>query len=58
MDKRIRNGLVAAAAAATLVAPAAPAHAASSNPDCRILGPNYVEEVVDCAIYIITTAIG
>lgn len=49
------------AVAATLVAavamvPAAPASAEMR--DCRILGPYYVEEVVDCALYIYETAIG
>lgn len=52
MRKAISTGLVAAAAAALLAAPAVPA-AADSGYDCTILGPAYVQEVVDCAFYIL-----
>lgn len=42
--------------AAVAVVPAAPASAEMR--DCRIFGPAYVAEVVDCALYIYETAIG
>lgn len=50
MRKGIRTGLVAAAATALLVAPAAPA---AAGYDCTIMGPAYVEDAVDCAYYIL-----
>lgn len=52
MSKKISGGLVAAAVVAVLAAPVAPA-AASASYDCTILGPAYVQEVVDCAFYIL-----
>jgi hypothetical protein len=48
--KRIRRGLVAGAAVALLVAPAAPAPASTpvTTDACRIMGPHYVEDAYNC----------
>nr|MDQ3958563.1 hypothetical protein [Actinomycetota bacterium] len=53
----VRNGLVAVAAAGMMLAPAAPARASTSTYDCKIMGPYYVEEAVDCAYYLVTILI-
>lgn len=59
--KRIRNGVIAATAAAALAVPVLPAApAAAQDYDCQIspIGPSHIPgEVVDCVIYIIITAI-
>ena len=52
---KVRVALAAAAIAAISSVPVAPAHATSH--DCIIMGPYYVEEVVDCAVFIIERAI-
>ena len=52
MRKRITGALVAVAATAVLVAPAAPA-AADTASDCIIMGPAYVADAIDCAFYIL-----
>lgn len=52
MRKRITGGLIAAAAATMLLAPAAPA-AAETADTCTIMGPAYVEDAIDCAYYIL-----
>ncbi|HEX2058121.1 MAG TPA: hypothetical protein VHI71_07105 [Actinomycetota bacterium] len=51
----MRRGIVALATAAFLAVPTLPAQA--SPRDCTILGPDYVAEVVDCALFIIERAI-
>lgn len=53
---KTRLAIAAAALAAASVVPAAPAQAQTH--DCKILGPAYVAEVVDCVIFIYETAIG
>lgn len=55
----MRRLVAALALTAALAVPvvSAPSASASSH-DCIILGPNYVDEVVDCAIFIIERAIG
>ena len=58
MRNRIRYGLVAGVAAAALVVPATAAPAATTGPDCVIMGPEYVSEVVDCGRYLIMILIG
>lgn len=52
---RTRIAIAAAAVAAMSVVPAMPARAAIS--DCKIFGPAYVSEVVDCVVFIYTTLI-
>ena len=52
---KIRIAVAAAAIAAISSVPVAPAQATSH--DCIILGPNYVDEVVDCAVWIVERAI-
>lgn len=52
---RARVAIAAAAIAAASVVPAVPARAEIS--DCRIFGPAYVSEVVDCVVFIYTTLI-
>ena len=47
-------GVLSLVGAATTLAPA-PAMATSH--DCTIMGPDYVREVVDCAVYVIERAI-
>ncbi len=56
---RSRRGALALGAAASMLI-AAPAYAAapSDKGDCIILGPDYVSEVVDCAITIVTLLVG
>lgn len=56
MRSKIVATVAAGCAAAIVLLPAAPA--AADMRDCRILGPEYVAEVVDCALYIYETAIG
>ncbi len=51
------KAIVAALGTSLLMVTAAPAQAAPINSDCIILGPHYVEEVVDCVFYILTRAI-
>ena len=52
---KARVALAAAALAAMSVVPVTPARAADS--DCRIFGPAYVSEVVDCVVFLYTTLI-
>lgn len=49
--------MVAAVAAAGAIF-AAPAPVYATSHDCRILGPDYVSEVVDCVVFIYERAIG
>lgn len=54
----MRRAIMTAGATALLALPAIPASAApAAGSDCRILGPEYVAEVVDCAVYIIERAV-
>lgn len=52
---RVRIALAAPAVAAISAVPLAPAQATSH--DCTIVGPDYVAEVVDCAVWIVERAI-
>jgi type IV secretory pathway VirB2 component (pilin) len=55
---RIRKMTAATLAAAALALPVAQAApAAAQTYDCRILGPAYVSEVLDCARYLLITLI-
>lgn len=56
MNKKIAVALAAVGAAAATMA--APVPASASSHDCRILGPDYVSEVVDCVVFIYERAIG
>ncbi|MFN2587673.1 MAG: hypothetical protein ABR613_06120 [Actinomycetota bacterium] len=61
MRKTLRRGALAAIAAAALavpVMPAAPAGAQDYDCEIVIIGPSHIpQEVVDCAYYILITAI-
>ena len=52
---KVRVAIAAAAIAAVSAMPVTPARASSH--DCTIMGPDYVSEAVDCAIYILERAI-
>jgi hypothetical protein len=55
MRTRMRKGLVAATAAATMAVPFMPAApAAAQGHDCTIMGPYYVEEAVDCVYFVLS----
>ncbi|MDQ3915959.1 MAG: hypothetical protein M3323_11655 [Actinomycetota bacterium] len=55
MTKRFRNGILAATTAAAIAVPMMPATpAAAQSHDCTIMGPEYVEEVVDCVYMILS----
>lgn len=54
---RTKNLALATAVAATMAVASAPPVSAELR-DCKIYGPEYVAEVVDCALYIYETAIG
>lgn len=54
----MRKTLMTIGAAALLALPAVPASAAPASSDCRIFGPAYVSEVVDCVVFLYTTLIG
>lgn len=57
MKKKLTSATVAAACAACIALfPTAPA--AATGHDCRILGPDYVGEVVDCVVWLYERAIG
>ena len=56
MRSKIIATVAAGCAAAVVLLPAAPASAEMR--DCKIMGPEYVAEVVDCALYIYEIAIG
>lgn len=56
MNRFRKSALVTAVGASLLTASATPAQASSR--DCSIYGPEYVAEVVDCAISILEKAIG
>lgn len=51
----MRRGIAAVATAALLAVPALPADA--SPRDCTIVGPEYVAEVVDCALFVLERAV-
>ena len=53
-----RRALILAAGAALALPVVAAAPAQASDHDCVILGPDYVGEVVDCAVFILERAIG
>lgn len=53
---KTRVAIAAAAIAALSTVPATAAQALDR--DCRIMGPEYVAETIDCALYIVETAIG
>jgi hypothetical protein len=55
--KKLTSATIAATCAATIALMPATTASATSH-DCRILGPDYVGEVVDCVIYIYERAIG
>lgn len=56
MPRTKQLALAAGIAAIMAIGSAAPASAEMR--DCKIYGPEYVAEVVDCALYIYETAIG
>jgi hypothetical protein len=59
MRNRIRNGVLAATAAAALAVPVTAAPAAAQSYDCRFMGASYiVQDAVECVFYIYITAIG
>lgn len=53
MRKRVSAGVLAAVTAVILVAPVASSAGAAELYDCRMFGPAYVSEAMDCVRYIL-----